>query len=375
VVDSIGGNIGAPAAPLGYKSPGIVDTLGDRPYAGDIRISGTADCMDGVDYYELEWTTTPANLASWAAMPPSASGDFTRTFLELTPLLFHYPPFSAAVPIDGRHVYETVQHFEANDVPGDWLSGDRLWVGPSRDLLAVWRTAGIFADGTYYLRVKGWNLDGSGKLINPRVLRVCDNQLDNYVVLTIDNRVVGAGPTDLHGNPCGSGTVHTCTNEPDTAILRVKILRADGSESDVSACGNVKVGAEDELQIDFVAHDPNGHLARYTLEATYGVNQSNPLLSLPGATLTPSPVAVPGVPAAVQVGPDYKAARLAGAASPVWHGGAVRLTVKATGRDGAFPETCCYQLELRAHKRTIVNCDHSDWGHTNLSEYSFTIEV
>ena len=49
--------------------------------------------------------------------------------------------------------------------------------------------------------------------------------------------------------------------------------------------------------------------------------------------------------------------------------------MKATGPGGAFPYTCCYQLELRAHKRTIVNCDQSLWGHVNLSEYSFTIVV
>jgi hypothetical protein len=169
--------------------------------------------------------------------------------------------------------------------------------------------------------------------------------------------------------------VHTCTNEPDTAIIGVKILHADGTESNVSACGKVKVGDTDFLQIDFVAHDPNGHLAMYNLQATYDVNLANNLLALSGAVLTSSPVAVPGVPAAAQVGPDYAQARLAGAVSPVWNGGVVRLTVKATGPDGAFPYTCCYQLELRAHKRTIVSCDHSLWGHANLSEYSFTIEV
>ena len=195
------------------------------------------------------------------------------------------------------------------------------------------------------------------------------------MVLRVDNRIVGGGPTDLHGNPCGGGTVHYCTNEPDTAIVAVKILHHDGTESDVSACGNVHVKATDWLQIDFVAHDPNGHLAMYSLQATYDVNLANDLLALPSATLSASPVAVAGVPAAAQVGPNYAAARLAGAVSPTWTGGVVRLTVKATGPGGAFPYTCCYQLELRGYKRTIVNCDHSLWGHANLSEYSFTIEV
>ena len=119
----------------------------------------------------------------------------------------------------------------------------------------------------------------------------------------------------------------------------------------------------------------------YSLQATYDVNLANPLLALQGAVLKPSPVAVPGVPTAVQVGPSYADARSAnpaphgGASAPVWTGGVIRLTVKATGPGGAFPYTCCYQLELRAHKRTIVNCDQSLWGHVNLSGSSFTIVV
>lgn len=34
---------------------------------------------------------------------------------------------------------------------------------------------------------------------------------------------------------------------------------------------------------------------------------------------------------------------------------------------------CRYQLELRAHKRTIVDCGGGLWGHTNYSEYSLTV--
>jgi hypothetical protein len=39
----------------------------------------------------------------------------------------------------------------------------------------------------------------------------------------------------------------------------------------------------------------------------------------------------------------------------------------------AFPETCAYDLQLYAHKRTITGCDHSFWSQYNLSEQSFTI--
>jgi hypothetical protein len=85
---------------------------------------------------------------------------------------------------------------------------------------------------------------------------------------------------------------------------------------------------------------------------------------------TLSGIALPGAPAAAQVGPGYQAARLAGAVAPHWAGGGLRLEVPA---HVAFPMTCCYQLELRAWKRTIVDC--SAPPHQNLSEYSFMIAV
>ena len=52
-------------------------------------------------------------------------------------------------------------------------------------------------------------------------------------------------------------------------------------------------------------------------------------------------------------------------------GGAIRLSVLASV---AFPESCCYQLELRAYKRTIVDCQANN-AHRNLSERSFQVTV
>jgi hypothetical protein len=63
----------------------------------------------------------------------------------------------------------------------------------------------------------------------------------------VDNRFEGAGPTDSHGNPCGTGTVHLCTNEPDTAIVAVSIKHPDNSETSLSACGNTTVKSDDKL--------------------------------------------------------------------------------------------------------------------------------
>jgi hypothetical protein len=253
--------------------------------------------------------------------------------------------------------------------------------------LMNWLTQTPFMNGTYRLRIKGWQLV-SGHLANPQnldFLPTCSTQTPAELVLRIDNRLEGTisgHPIADPNHPCGSGTVHTCTLEPDTDFLGVRIVRRDANDVptgeivEVGACGNKSIGPHDLLQVDFFAHDPEGHLAFYTLIATYRENLARDLLSLPGITLTPLGGAP--VPAAVQVGPSYSLARgpnpppNGGAVAPAWHGGAIRLEVLATL---AFPETCCYQLELRAHKRTVVTCDHSLWGHTNYSEYSFMIVV
>ena len=80
------------------------------------------------------------------------------------------------------------------------------------------------------------------------------------------------------------------------------------------------------------------------------------------------------MPSAAQVGPTYGAALTLPqtAVSPVWLGGSLRLHIPDIRT--AFPETCCYQLELRAYKRTIVNC-YDGAGHDNLSEYSLTVII
>ena len=334
------------------------------------QLGSTGDCLEGVDYYEFKWSTS--KVGPWNTMPPAANGDFTRVYLQFSPLGFHYPTFSAAVPIDGHHVYETLQHYEAAHPPADW-GGNRVWLGSSRDYLLNWLTANNFADGTYYLQVTGYNINAGGHLVNPRVLKICDSKNDNYIVLTLDNRVLSPGPTDLHGNPCGPGTVHNCTDEPDTAIVRVQIRHADGTFSDLMPCGRSDVASTDTLEIDFVAHDHQGHLAEFELQAHYDVNLSRDLLAL--GTLSPSSLPVPGVPSASQVGPNYAAALTQGAASPKWTGGVLHLSLPATGPNGAFPETCCYQLRLNAYKRTIVDCTYAREAHANYSETSFTILV
>jgi hypothetical protein len=375
LVANIGGNPpGAPgvaAATDGFRNPGVVATAADRPYAGRVSISGRFGVGAAVDYYEFEWSNDDG--VSWNSMPSAAAGDFQRMYFgsklgTADPPAWHPVDFKFNL-IDGHNVVESRRHFEANNDPASWGT-TRLWWSQTLDLLMNWLTATTFNDGRYRLRVKTWELSGTN-LVNPRILLLCDTDDDNGIVLTLDNRLETSGPTDLHGHTCGTGTVHVCTDEPDTEILSVKIIHPDNTETDVGACGNVQVTSSDKLQIDFVAHDPDGHLAYFILNSHYDDGILDNLLPL--GTLSPSPVAVPWAPPASQVGNTYAAARSQGAIAPIWHGGALRLTINDA--TSAFPYTCCYLLELRAHKRTIVNCSDSFSGHHNHSEISFTIIV
>jgi hypothetical protein len=367
-INLIGGNPGALGTPAGYLSPQAVSTYGDRPYGGRVLIEGQVG--NDVDYYEFEWSGDGG--ASWHDMPVASVGDVAREYWIPATNTFTWVSFLHT--IDSRLVFESRQHYESTHDPGTW-GATRFWMAHNYFGLMNWRTNSPFINGEYRLRIKGWQLVG-GHLANPQILPVCSIQTPAELVLRIDNRLVGAAsghPPSTPDHPCGSGTVHTCTLEPDTDFLAVRIVHADPSQepTPVGACGEAPLTSGDVLQVDFFAHDPEGHLAKYTLQATYGENLVVNLLGLPGVTLTPLGGAP--VPPAAQVGPTYFAARdHQGALPPVWHGGAIRLEVSA---HLAFPETCCYQLELRAHKRTIVGCDHSLWNHTNYSEFSFMVAV
>jgi len=304
-------------------------------------------------------------------MPVAAAGGFERRYHEgisNTSVLF---PFTL---IDGRNVIETREHYEATH-PGPWGAG-RFWLDQEYATLMWWLTDGTFADDTYELRLKGWDRVGDN-LVNERILPLCPPDEAAHLVLTIDNRL---NPDPFHptalDHPCVG--VHACVTEPDTDFLEVRI---NGVKQ--AACATVDASAGGSLEIDFMAHDPNGHLAFYTLQAKYGENATIDLLEgVGGASLSPGPLGAP-VPPAAQVGPYYGnphvgyafPARLAlnqGAVSPTWTGGTVTLTIPDLKE--AFPISCCYLLELYAYKRTVVSCNH-DYVHYNASHYSLTVIV
>lgn len=346
--NNIGGNMGAIAAPAGYVNPNVAARHGDRPFAGTVPIGGQFGSAAMVDFYEFEWATSPGG--PWQPMPPAAVGNFTRTFwgpaLPAGPVGFHTVPVTFT-PISGRLVAPSRTFFEANNGPGGWgLS--RFWVS-NPNLLLQWLTTNTFADGTYYLRLVGYQNTGTGanlQLGHPQILPICNTDHENYLVLTIDNS--------------------TSNLEPAADIVAVRI---NGSLT--NPCANIIADSSGTLEIDFIAYDVGQHLAFYTLEATYGKNGRVNLLKCPGATLTPISLP-PTAPAADQVGPDYGAARSQGATAPHWRGGGLRLTIPDLRC--AFPITCCYQIELWVYKRTIVNCNY-DYHPRKLSFYSLTVAV
>ena len=354
---SVGGNAGAPAGPEGYAYPGAVAagtsaSNGDRPFGGSVSITKNPGDMIGVDYIELErWD--PTGMA-WVPLPAGAEVDFAREYWEpgATPPT-QFPAFPVQT-LSGHRVWKTRERFE--DESGVAWYPDagwtRAWLSYNFSLLADLDTT-RFPDGTVALHAVGWQDDGAGGITNPVVLTVCGSDEENRFVLTFDNRVENpVGHPAAHN--CGG--VHRCTFEPDTHISAVRINGVA-----VDPCDTTK--ATGPLEIDFEVTDPDGHLAEYSLVATWGLNDSQDLLSL--GTVTP-------LSAGTQAGPTYGEALGQGATAPTWSGGQYRLSIPDSSK--AFKEPCCYQLELRASKRTIVSC-YGGYAHGNITEYSLGIGI
>lgn len=363
LVTSIGGNLGAPG-PEGYL-------VGDRPYAGVVQINGL--CADWFDYYEFEIAyvdPVTGTTGAFAPLPSDAVAGFSLTYFDFTPgqPLFKSVGFPVQ-SIGGRNVIETLGHWEL-------VNGPKVWVGDTT-VLVNWRTTkpsststgptATFSDGTYRLRLRAFELTAPNTLTDRGIPRQCNEtpQDENELTLTIDNRLVGpgSGHVSAPGHDC-SGGVHVCTTEPDTDIVSVKL---DGQE--LVVCQPVELGdPEAMLEIRFLAHDPDGHLAFYQLHAYWGENKVHSLLNRPSSVLFKG--------SADQVGPSYADAlagtsvgNLPAATRPTWRGGEIVLQVKV---GDAFPEPCCYLLDLWAFKRTIDGCNH-DYTHANHSTFTLTV--
>jgi hypothetical protein len=335
----IGGNFDAPAAPAGYLYPGGPGSYADMAYGGAVNIYGLFGDLTDIDYYEFELATDPSG--SWNPLGLDAMSGFDRYYCEgesTTTISFN------VTPIDGHLVIESREHYEAQHDPTSW-NLTRFWIGLSRDQLIQWISTKV-ADGTYYLRLVGYK-EAGGKLSQRQILPLCGSEGANSLVLTIDNL--------------------TGSLDPAADIVDVRI---DGAS--VQPCSKGEITGDAGLEVDFVAYDQDAHLYQYTLIVTFDKNQSIDLLnpiSAPGVTVTPK--ALGSIPAADYTGHTYEAAKAQGATAPVWRGGGMTLSIPKL-RD-VFKKTCCYQLELRVFKRSIVSC--SGYIPRVLSFYTLMVEV
>ncbi len=372
-IDNVGGNLGAPATPVGYAVPGAVPIDSwdhHRPFAGIVPIYKNPGDLLGVDYLEFEASADGG--ATWNPLPPGAGVDFERSFWQPTgtPTIVPAPFKFDSTTFPGHTVLETREHRE-NVIGGLWdvPGGDRWWLSLNWDILIPIESS-TFADGTWHFRAIGWRESG-GSLTDRRVLPICGTETENDLVLTFDNQVVTAPGLHPASHHCGAG-IHFCTLEPDTHILGVRI-----NGTPVGPCDTIDA-SHGTVEIDFMAQDTATvagqprHVGSYVLQSRWGLNLSRNLLSQPSASVS----VLSGGPsgwAAGQSSGNYGTALTQGAAAPDWGGGTYRLTMLV---QEAFPEPCCYQLYLEAGKRTIVgggggsgafSCHGLHWNRTQYA--------
>lgn len=396
VTSDIGGNLTAPSTPAGYAnatSPvGSTTKTADRPFAGRVVLSRSPAPIESIDYIEVEYHTG----SGWTPVSRDGLSDFRIGYfyddgssLSTTSARFE------VTDIGGRLVYPTRERYEET-TPPLWYA-EKQRTGASGDPNAVWRgsqqnrlvaiNSPHFDDGTYRFRLQGYEDVASGDEIElealgpvTRCLTEDDEEGPVEVVLTFDNR--RQVNVQSHGHPTspagsGSGTVHHPYVEPDTAIQAVRLTDADGNQVDVpededDECPSVTAVDDGYLEVDFIAHDPVnsdnpvGHLSHYMLHATYGRSNSRNLLAQPSCTITPRAGTAHTGHQSGDAAATYGRALTQGASRPEWAGGEYTLRMNV---EDAFPKDCCYQLVLRARKRTIANCNTS-WPHRNRSEYS-----
>jgi hypothetical protein len=316
--------------------------------------------MGEADYYEIEYSefNTMTGWGAFVPVPPGSLDQFNRMYYIFggsPPVQVLHHTF-APTPKDGRLVYESKPHFEAT-LPPLHLCMEQC------NQLFTWSTrSGVWADTKYKLRIKGYKEQPDHSL-TPEPLPGCGVDQPNEILVTLDNR---PDPDPFHPassptHPCGPLTVHACSVEPDVDVEQVRLVRAGGGVVLIEPCRFYRLQPGDSIDIDVLVYDRSEHLAYWSLITTFGESDRRDLLS--GTTITPLD---PGV----QVGPTYFNALGQGAVQPKWGGGRMRVSITAAQIADKFPYPCCYQLELRAYKRTIVNCS-TEYHHNNLTEYSF----
>ena len=283
-VDNIGGN--DPMAPVPPELLGYADPNGDdRPFGETLSITGVFGDLADVDYYTVQFSTDGV---SYVEMTDTMMGNFYRKY---------WGPPPGAVPadppqwntvwfkkdekldtlLDSHWVFKSREKYETENpcpVPGPCWGSQRIWTFHS-DLLIRWISAQL-PDGLYYLQVVGYDIDGSDQLINRRVLPLCNEEEEATLIIRIDNRGVGVGyhAISTPAHPCGSGTVHLCTEEPDCDFKRIVKNEDRPDEEEINPCDIVRLNPADTLTIHYNVSVPppvtDGHLGGYSMSAHYG---------------------------------------------------------------------------------------------------------
>lgn len=336
----------------------------DRPFGGTLDIYGFgfvgAENAD-YDYYKVQYA--PYGTTSYADIK-------TRPFVRY----FWFDPLPLTPPYTVRAVFEPISFGGEDDLietvelwKKQWEAshpGQKLFPIPTnRDQIVRWATYNL-PDGVYTIKLQGYKKTDGG-LKGPYTVYSCvATNKEEKIHLYLDNRQDGH-PASTPEHPCGSGTIHACTNEPDCDFI--KIVKNDGtSESEeIGVCGIAKLKDTDTLTIYYEVKDEDGHLSHYCLSAHYAENEVFNIVNYCYSALQKGSAPIPLFPATYP-GPRYTQALLQGATRPHWYGGSFKVTL--TGADFI---SCAYLFRIRVWKRTTNGCG---LVYGNRCEFSFCVE-
>lgn len=336
----------------------------DRPFGGTLDIYGFgfvgADDAD-YDYYKVQYAPYGTTLYTDIK---------TLNFVRY----FWFDPLPTTPPYTVRAVFGPISFGGEDDLietvelwRKQWKAshpGQKLFPTPTnRDQIVKWATYNL-PDGVYTLRLQGYKKTDGG-LKGPYTVYSCvATNIEEKILLRLDNRQDGH-PASTPEHPCGYGTVHACTYEPECDFIKVVKNEGAPEEEEIGVCGIVKLKNTDTLTIHYEASDIDGHLSHYCLSAHYAENKVfnivNTCYSAPkkgGSPVSITPGTYPG--------PSYGQALLQGVSRPHWYGGQFKVTLS-----GADFIPCAYLFRIWVWKRTTNGC----WLiYRNRCEFSFCVE-
>ena len=326
----------------------------DRPWARTISVYGRFGIAADVDYYQVEvakWTTDDLDAwamdhthvppdSAYAAVPGTALGAFSRSYLEESPSPNHWPSetFGPSTVAGVSLLYKSRERFEqeyrnahggADPAPsfGGWY-----WHYFTETRLFDLDTSQM-TNGYYTFRFVGYRqtgVDGSGNPILTQVSmglpggigRRCNTDRPELLTLYL----------------------HDDAHVPDCGILSLK----KNGASVVSECAMVTLTPSDWLELEYQAFDAAGNLGSYeaTLQKGFSVPHDLTVLpSLPGSD--------------VPKGPTYDAAivGIGAATPPYWYGGRWKKAI-SYGDFQTYGGSCAYNLRVKA-------CDRHTNGFTS----------